>query len=56
MNKTFRIYQVNAFTNRILQGNPAGVVANADGLSDYQMQAIARELNNSETAFPISIH
>ncbi|KAG1694699.1 putative isomerase [Nymphon striatum] len=35
-------------------GNPAGVVANADGLSDKQMQSIARELNNSETAFILS--
>src|SRR6185437_7463914 len=30
---------------------PAGVIPNADGLTDQQMQAIARELNNSETAF-----
>jgi PhzF family phenazine biosynthesis protein len=30
------------------------VVANADGLTDSQMQAIARELNNAETAFILS--
>jgi PhzF family phenazine biosynthesis protein len=30
------------------------VVANADGLTDAQMQAIAREMNNSETAFVLS--
>src|SRR5215472_15025423 len=52
--KTLDIYQVDAFTTRKLQGNPAGVVPDADGLSDAAMQAIARELNNSETAFLLS--
>ncbi|HPI94101.1 MAG TPA: PhzF family isomerase [Deltaproteobacteria bacterium] len=52
--KTYRIYQIDAFTTERFQGNPAGVVANADGLTDAQMQAIARELNNSETAFILS--
>jgi len=47
----YRLYQVDAFTTERLAGNPAGVVPNADGLTDHQMQAIARELNNSETAF-----
>jgi PhzF family phenazine biosynthesis protein len=46
-----RLYQIDAFTNRPFSGNPAGVVANAEGLTEGQMQAIARELNNSETAF-----
>jgi len=46
-----RLYQVDAFTTERFAGNPAGVVPNADGLTDHQMQAIARELNNSETAF-----
>jgi PhzF family phenazine biosynthesis protein len=46
-----RLYQIDAFTNRPFSGNPAGVVANAKGLTEGQMQAIARELNNSETAF-----
>lgn len=45
-----RVYQVDAFTTERYQGNPAGVVANADGLGDAQMQLIARELNNSEIA------
>ena len=53
MNK-YRIYQVDAFTKKKFEGNPAGVVANADGLTDVQMQSIARELNNSETAFILS--
>ncbi len=52
--KTYRIYQVDSFTTERFRGNPAGVVANADGLTDDQMQSIARELNNSETAFILS--
>ncbi len=52
--KTYRVYQIDAFTGQQFQGNPAGVVANADGLTDRQMQAIARELNNAETAFILS--
>ncbi|MBR5883060.1 MAG: PhzF family isomerase [Mailhella sp.] len=49
--KTYKIYQVDSFTKNKFHGNPAGVVPNADGLTDEQMQQIARELNNSETAF-----
>ena len=47
------VYQVNAFTTEQFKGNPAGVVSNANKLTDSQMQQIARELNNSETAFII---
>jgi PhzF family phenazine biosynthesis protein len=46
-----RVLQVDAFTDEPLAGNPAGVVPHADGLTDDQMQAIARELALSETAF-----
>ena len=49
--KTYRLYQVDSFTRERFHGNPAGVVPNADGLTDDQMQRIAREMNNSETAF-----
>jgi len=52
--KKYRIYQVDSFTREKLRGNPAGVVTNADGLSESQMQRIARELNNSETAFVLA--
>lgn len=44
-------YQIDSFTKEKFKGNPAGVVVNANGLNDYEMQQIARELNNSETAF-----
>jgi PhzF family phenazine biosynthesis protein len=47
-------YQIDSFTKVKFKGNPAGVVVNADGLDDKQMQIIARELNNSETAFLFS--
>lgn len=49
--KQYTIYQIDAFTESKFKGNPAGVVVNADGMSENQMQIIARELNNSETAF-----
>ena len=49
--RAYQLWQVDAFTNRRFEGNPAGVVLEADDLSEAEMQAIARELNNSETAF-----
>lgn len=48
------MFQVDAFTRVKFAGNPAGVVLDADGLREEQMQKIARELNNSETAFVLS--
>ena len=48
------VYQIDSFTKERFKGNPAGVVVNADGLNDQQMQQIARELNNSETSFLFS--
>ena len=50
----YRVYQIDAFTKNRFEGNPAGVISNADGLTESQMQIIARELNNSETAFILS--
>ncbi len=46
-----RLWQVDAFTDRPLTGNPAAVVPLDAWLSDERMQAIARENNLSETAF-----
>lgn len=45
------IYQVDSFTGVPFSGNPAGVVPNANGLNEEQMQKIAREMALSETAF-----
>ncbi|WP_152040525.1 PhzF family phenazine biosynthesis protein [Salinigranum salinum] len=46
-----RTLLVDAFTDEPLSGNPAGVVPDAGDLTETQMQAIARELGASETAF-----
>lgn len=35
----------------MFSGSPAGVVLEADTLSEKEMLLVARELNNSETAF-----
>jgi len=51
MSRRIRIFQVDAFTTERFTGNPAGVVLDADSLSDSEMLAIARELNNADTAF-----
>lgn len=45
------VYELNAFTRSIQGGNTAGVVLNADELSDVQMQGLARLIGFSETAF-----
>ena len=43
---------MNAFTDRPFSGNPAGVVLDADALSERQMQDLAPQLNNvSETVY-----
>lgn len=52
--KNYRLYQIDSFTKEKFSGNPASVITNADGLNEIQMQQIARELNNSETAFIFS--
>jgi PhzF family phenazine biosynthesis protein len=51
MGHRVRVFQVDAFTSRRFTGNPAGVVFDADALSSDDMQALARELNNGDTAF-----
>ena len=44
-------YQVDAFANRVFEGNPAAVCPLEEWLSDETLQAIAEENNLSETAF-----
>ena len=46
-----KYYMVDAFTQEVFKGNPAGVCIVEEPLSDIQMQAIAKENNLSETAF-----
>jgi len=43
--------QFDVFTTRPLEGNPLAVFLDGRGLSDDEMQAIAREMNLSETTF-----
>ncbi|GAB1422133.1 PhzF family phenazine biosynthesis protein [Anaerolineales bacterium] len=49
--RSYPFMQVDAFTTQPLQGNPCAIVFEAQSLSDAQMQAIALEMNLSETAF-----
>ena len=44
-------YQVDVFTDRPFAGNPLAVFPDAEGLTAVQMQAIASEMNLSETTF-----
>ncbi|WPD75453.1 PhzF family phenazine biosynthesis protein [Dickeya fangzhongdai] len=46
-----RFKQVDVFSHHPAKGNPLAVILDADGLSDEQMQAIARWTNLSETTF-----
>jgi trans-2,3-dihydro-3-hydroxyanthranilate isomerase len=43
--------QVDVFTSHPFEGNSLAVFSDGRGLSDQQMQAIAREMNLSETTF-----
>ena len=45
------IYQVDAFTSKIFEGNPAAVCPLKQWISEDIMQNIAQENNLSETAF-----
>jgi PhzF family phenazine biosynthesis protein len=48
---TVQVQIVSAFTENSEGGNRAGVVLDATNLSDVEMQAVAREVGYSETAF-----
>ena len=48
---TFDFWQVDAFTDEPFKGNPCAVVFDAEPLDSAAMQAIAREMNLSETVF-----
>ena len=49
--REYHVLQIDAFTTHKFEGNAASVVLDAQGLSEDEMQRIAREMNNSETAF-----
>jgi predicted PhzF superfamily epimerase YddE/YHI9 len=47
----YKLYQVDAFTDKLFGGNPAAVCPLAEWLSDDLLQKIAMENNLAETAF-----
>jgi trans-2,3-dihydro-3-hydroxyanthranilate isomerase len=49
--RKYRFIQIDVFTSRRLEGNPLAVFPDARGLSDDEMQAIARETSLQETTF-----
>lgn len=49
--RTFKFYQADVFTGQPFGGNPVAVFPNAQGLNDFELQQIAREMNLSETVF-----
>jgi trans-2,3-dihydro-3-hydroxyanthranilate isomerase len=49
--RKFHFAQLDVFTSRPLEGNQLAVVSDARGLSDDEMQKLARETNLSETTF-----
>jgi len=49
--RRFHAVQIDVFTSQRLQGNPLSVFTDARGLSDSEMQDLARETNLQETTF-----
>lgn len=49
--RRYRFVQLDVFTDRAFCGNPLAVFPEAEGLTDEEMQRIAREMNLSETVF-----
>src|SRR6266536_1176909 len=50
-NRTYEFVQLDVFTQTPLTGNPLAIFTDARGLDDDEMQALAREMNLSETTF-----
>jgi trans-2,3-dihydro-3-hydroxyanthranilate isomerase len=48
---TYEFVQLDVFTQTALAGNPLAIFPDARGLNDAEMQALAREMNLSETTF-----
>src|SRR5215472_3913950 len=49
--RTYEFLQLDVFTQTPLAGNPLAIFPDARGLNDGEMQALAREMNLSETTF-----
>ncbi|MGX7630411.1 PhzF family phenazine biosynthesis isomerase [Bacillus thuringiensis] len=48
--KTINVFHYDAFTNKPNMGNPAGIVLEADGLTEEEMQRIAEKVGFNETS------
>ena len=48
---SLKFYQADVFTGQPFGGNPVAVFPDAGGLTDDQLQRVAREMNLSETVF-----
>ena len=51
MSGQYSYYICDVFTEQRFAGNPLAVLPHAEGLTDMQMQQIAREFNFSESTF-----
>jgi trans-2,3-dihydro-3-hydroxyanthranilate isomerase len=51
MAASYDFVQLDVFTRTPLADNPVAIFTDARGLTDKQMQALAREMNLSETTF-----
>ena len=51
LGRTYEFVQLDVFTQTPLTGNPLAIFTDARGLNDGEMQALAREMNLSETTF-----
>jgi trans-2,3-dihydro-3-hydroxyanthranilate isomerase len=51
MSGAYEFVQLDVFTQTPLTGNPLAIFTDARGLDDGEMQALAREMNLSETTF-----
>jgi trans-2,3-dihydro-3-hydroxyanthranilate isomerase len=49
--RPLRFYQADVFTSQPFGGNPVAIFPDAGGLTDDQLQRVAREMNLSETVF-----
>src|ERR1041384_2415966 len=49
--RSYEFVQLDVFTQTALAGNPLAIFPDARGLNDAEMQALAREMNLSETTF-----
>jgi trans-2,3-dihydro-3-hydroxyanthranilate isomerase len=49
--RALKFYQADVFTDEPFGGNPVAVLPDAAGLTDEELQKVAREMNLSETVF-----